>query len=538
MATTETKPGSGSPGAAERTDDRPQPAGRRASAADRWPPRSRDRKARRRRRPRSNEPDADARRRLPPDPSAREPTTGRAPAAPNKLMADLAKAMQTAAEGSRRDAGEVRRRGQDPHRRDPRRLGRRSRRPPPPGRRRHRRHPRLVEGRDRPDPRGDRARIAGRKSGLDGELEDHSASIERRIARVRPPSTPSRPRWPTSSSACSPRRTRPARDDGPEPARAARLRRRSPPSIAEPAVAPLRPAAERRCVVPTPPPSRRGRGRRRRSRRRPGRRGEAPSRRGRSRGTRAEAARPPSAAPAEFPPTTRHATADCAAAEAEAASFSRRRRSDETDHRRRRPGRHAIAGSSPDARRRRRHAQAGDRATTRVIVVGLVSVASIASFKRHLGRVAGVSRSASRPVRTVSSSSRSDHDPGIAPRRRHRRAARLRGPRHRRSPTAAQVAAHDPEPATDPPPIAEETPLGPSGRRHRPARRTSRCPSAPSCGRPASRPSRSTSRDQLEALLDERRDVGGGHPRRRDGRRRVARVLAAPARGRRGRSRP
>jgi hypothetical protein len=32
----------------------------------------------------------------------------------------------------------------------------------------------------------------------------------------------------------------------------------------------------------------------------------------------------------------------------------------------------------------------GETAATQVVVVGLVSVASIASFKRHLGRVAGV----------------------------------------------------------------------------------------------------------------------------------------------------
>ncbi len=33
----------------------------------------------------------------------------------------------------------------------------------------------------------------------------------------------------------------------------------------------------------------------------------------------------------------------------------------------------------------------GDRVTTRVVVLGLVSVASIATFKRSLGRVSGVS---------------------------------------------------------------------------------------------------------------------------------------------------
>ena len=46
-----------------------------------------------------------------------------------------------------------------------------------------------------------------------------------------------------------------------------------------------------------------------------------------------------------------------------------------------------------------------DSATTRVVVTGLVSVASIAGFKRNLARVAGVDRSACRPAPMASSSS-------------------------------------------------------------------------------------------------------------------------------------
>jgi hypothetical protein len=45
-----------------------------------------------------------------------------------------------------------------------------------------------------------------------------------------------------------------------------------------------------------------------------------------------------------------------------------------------------VPGSSDDAAR----AVSGEAVTTQIIVTGLVSVASIASFKRHLGRVSGV----------------------------------------------------------------------------------------------------------------------------------------------------
>lgn len=84
-----------------------------------------------------------------------------------------------------------------------------------------------------------------------------------------------------------------------------------------------------------------------------------------------------------------HSAPDFAAAEAEAAAMSGGLDADD--------GLSMLAAarleslaemplSEPDGDR-----QAGDRITTRVIVRGLVSVASIATFKRSLGRVAGVS---------------------------------------------------------------------------------------------------------------------------------------------------
>ena len=88
----------------------------------------------------------------------------------------------------------------------------------------------------------------------------------------------------------------------------------------------------------------------------------------------------------------------------------------------------------------------GERATTRVVVLGLVSVASIATFKRSLGRVAG----------------RLGHRRRVRPRRRvrlHRQPRRGRSPRATRSwPCRAsrpgspaetadglEVTAHDPD---------------------------------------------------------------------------------------------
>jgi hypothetical protein len=78
---------------------------------------------------------------------------------------------------------------------------------------------------------------------------------------------------------------------------------------------------------------------------------------------------------------------DFAAAEAEAAAFSADLDDDadnaSTEHHDQRPGEGAAATNA--------HASAGGRTTTNVTVLGLVSVASIATFKRSLGRAAGVS---------------------------------------------------------------------------------------------------------------------------------------------------
>ena len=92
--------------------------------------------------------------------------------------------------------------------------------PPPPSRRRRRRGSRMVEGRDRPDPRGDR--------GPDRRPQDRARHRDRRAregrrGRVSPssarPCRTSKPRWPPTSSACSPSRTRPGSRRWPSPCR-------------------------------------------------------------------------------------------------------------------------------------------------------------------------------------------------------------------------------------------------------------------------------------------------------------------------------
>ena len=86
---------------------------------------------------------------------------------------------------SRRDDGPLRRRRQDRRRGDPGRIRGRGRRTPPPRRRRRRRRARMVEGRDRADPRRDRGthRRCARPA-LDGEMEQHAAVVEARVQRV------------------------------------------------------------------------------------------------------------------------------------------------------------------------------------------------------------------------------------------------------------------------------------------------------------------------------------------------------------------
>ena len=282
--------------------------------------------------------------------------------------------------------------------------------------------PRIRDGR-RPRSPGSARRPTSasphRKTRLEAEIEEHAAVIERASSASRPASRRSRPRWPRSSSACSPRRIRPASPRWP---RACPSRRRSTtpsPSATRPAHDPAVEAPDRRAG---------GRGRRRAGRRGRGRR-RADHRRGpavaRARGrrlptrlrprpstspsprrrlpSRAEAAEAEAAGPrrpTSFSigrgchrrrrrpaPRALGLTPDFAAAEAEAAAFAERRRPPT-----RRSPRSPTTPSPPASpascrtrrgrRRRRRHDP--------VVVTGLVSVASIAGFKRHLGRVPGV----------------------------------------------------------------------------------------------------------------------------------------------------
>ena len=113
---------------------------------------------------------------------------------PNKFMADLTKAMQAAAETARdRHARALQRRCQGPHRGHPRQHRRRGDRAAQAGRRRRRRHPRLVEGRDRAHPRGDRRahrasqgrRSSARSRPMPPQIEARIERVQRRVAALR-----------------------------------------------------------------------------------------------------------------------------------------------------------------------------------------------------------------------------------------------------------------------------------------------------------------------------------------------------------------
>ena len=247
----------------------------------------------------------------------------------------------------------------------------------------------------------------------------------------------------------------PLRRDGREPARAAALRRSTPSSI--------RPLAGRR---------RRGRASKRRRRDRDGHacddaRGPSetpvrgrrrcaaaadeaadPSRRPRRSGRRDADQPPPSAAEAEVRADRQHRNdlatskilasrarpdADFAAAEAEAAAFERRRSTPAPTKRSRPSPTTRSPPVSPASSRRRAQATSRRRRRPASWCVGLVSVASIASFKRQLGRVAGVQSVG------VSSGPDGEFVFAVAPRPRRRPARRrsptlpgLRCPRHRR----------------------------------------------------------------------------------------------------------
>ena len=300
---------------------------------------------------------------------------------PTKFMADLTKAMQADRRGRpRRDHGALRRRGE----------GRQSRRstPTPPTRspssaatrrRRRRRDPRLVQGRDRPDPRGDRDQDRRAQDRPRGRAR--SACRRRRAprrARQRRGRAPSRPEMATFFERLlaeeDPSRIATMAERIPEPPEPGRqqpltITRRSPTSVAAPEA-----------------PGRRGRaGRGVRGRRRdPGRRGR---RRAGRPGRRRRGRRGRGAVEADDPRLSMlGATPDFDAAEAEAAmSAAEAEVASETPD-----DIPAIAEEVVAAR------LAGlvppsegnpEQQTARVVVTGLVSVASIANFKRGLARI-------------------------------------------------------------------------------------------------------------------------------------------------------
>ena len=175
-------------------------------------------------------------------------------------------------------------------------------------------------------------------------------------------------------------------------------------------------------------------------------------------------------------------------------------------------------------------------ATSQVVVTGLVSVASIASFKRHLGRVAG--------VQSVGVSSGPDGEFVFTvgarrrrvPGRRHPDAAGLRGPRHRHRRRRRERQR----------PRSRVRGLGPAaaGPHRAPMARQTVAVALPTRGARAGRararrpPATTSSRVASPEELDDAARVAArlrpGHPRRRERLRPVARVLLAAPRERPG----
>ena len=415
---------------------------------------------------------------------------------PNKFMADLTKAMQAAAESARADSLE--------------RLSAPT--PRPTSRRIHADSANeATELRKRADDdvaavrdwsKAEIARIreetderiTHRKDTLEREIEEHAAEIEARIERVQAPRRRVRGRDGRVLRAPPGRgRPDPLRGDGRVPARAAAVRRRR----------------------------RRGL----RADRRRGRRAPSPRRRAGRRGRRRDATEPSPSRPAEAvaeaapaeaaveaaiaepawptrarddraepPPPTRDLfsigaddagrrattracrrsglTPDFAAAEAEAAAFNAdatTARDDEIPEIADDALAARLAGLVPEGGASRRRREPRRR---RVIVTGLVSVASIAGFKRHLSRVAGVQSVGvssgpdgefvfavtPRPERRAS---RRRPDPAGLRRPRHRRDRRRPDRRPRRIPSPGAEAVARPAvvialPADEAAPVATE----------------------------------------------------------------------------------
>ena len=400
---------------------------------------------------------------------------------PTKFMADLSRAMQTAAEASR---DETMARFASPMRRPPSRRSSTGSADEAAGLRRRadddvaavREWSKAEIARIREETE---ARIAARKAALDGEIDAHAAIIEARVERV--DATVDRVRGRDGRVLRAPARRGgpdPHRDDGRGHARPARPVRASRPRSPRPRRAPSRPPI-RSSRTPSPRPrSTRGTDRRRGARRGrdraadrdrgPGRErarlrgpGRERARRGRRAGRSVEGEPEPAAMP----------DPDFAAAEAEAASFSGDLDDDD--------GLTKLAESSDapadEAPAAGPAARASGRVTTRVVVLGLVSVASIATFKRSLGRVSGVSAIgvASGPdgefVFTVS------HDAGLALGDAITALPGFEARSPPRRPTASRSPHTTPTPATDPhrSPRSHPWPVPPSSspfRRTRPSR--------------------------------------------------------------------
>ena len=348
----------------------------------------------------------------------RSPAAATAARKPNKFMADLTKAMQTAAESARTDSIERLSVDAKTHieaiHAD---SANEADRPAQPGRRRRRR--RSATGR-RPRSPGSAKRptsaSAAARPSSSGEVEEHAAAIERA-------SSASRRRVAAFEAEMADFFERLLAEDDPTRFAAMAESLPEPPSFDDDAPAASLGSPQAVAVAEAgrrgaPRGGRRDRGRRRaRARRaRPGRGAHAETRSPRAETPVAEepAGRPTSRVWPSRPPrptaTTCSASAPMPAGSADDPRMARarpdpglrRRRgrgrlvrapthaapTTRSRDRRRRPRR--PPGRSRAGRRRRAAECRPRRVATRVIVVGLVSVASIAGFKRHLSRVAGV----------------------------------------------------------------------------------------------------------------------------------------------------
>jgi hypothetical protein len=208
------------------------------------------------------------------------------------------------------------------------------------------------------------ARVTLRKGALDGEMEAHAAVVETRVKRVGDTVTEFEAVmaafFEELRSEDDPTRIATMAETMPEPPDLAGIAA----SISEPDIAPFDPVSSIEPVIESEAPATEAVA-------------DAPT----------EADAPTDDAPADEGTTASTETGlDFAAAEAEAAAFTGDLDEDETL-----PAPAADRETSDAAVETSTQAASTEHGTTRVVVLGLVSVASIATFKRSLGRVPGVS---------------------------------------------------------------------------------------------------------------------------------------------------